>query len=148
MAARILCEQTVKSINWTNPELRPITVSDGVAINAGNTPSPALLKKKAGTVSQASPTVGEADVQSFYRRQRHALEDKDMRGVSGLEISELTKKILAAKTKTEDKILTSVLASGSFLASDLCSILLLQHTQTVNKISSHQTHDFCLLEIV
>ena len=92
MAARILSEQTVKSINWTNPELRPITVSDGVAINAGNTLSPALLKKKAGTVSQASPTVGEADVQSFYRRQRHALEDKDMRGVSALEISELTKK--------------------------------------------------------
>jgi hypothetical protein len=135
LAARILSEQTVKSINWTNPELRPITVSDGVAINAGNTPSPALLKKKAGTVSQASPTVGEADVQSFYRRQRHALEDKDMRGVSGLEISELTKKIVAAtKTKTEDRILTSVLASGSSLASDLRSILLLQHTQTV-------THD-------
>ena len=131
MAARILSEQTVKSINWTNPELRPITVSDGVAKNAGITPSPAQHKKKAGTVSQSSPTVGEADVQSFYRRQRHALEDKDMRGVSGLEISELTKKIVAAKAKTEDKILTSVLASGSSLASDLRSILLLQHTQTV-----------------
>ena len=123
-----MCEQTVKSIKWTNQELRPITVSDGVAINAGITPSPALHKKKAGTVSQASPTVGEADVQSFYRRQRHALEDLDMRGVSGLEIAELSKKMVAAKTKTDDRILTSVLASGSFLASDLHSILLWQHT--------------------
>jgi hypothetical protein len=104
-------------------------------MNAGITPSPAQAKKKACSVSQASATVGEADVQSFYRKQRHALEDMDMRGVSGLEISELTKKNVAAtKTKTEDRILTSVLASGSSLASDLRSILLLQHTQTV-------THD-------
>lgn len=138
MAARILGEETVKSIKWTNPELKPITASDGVAISAARTPYPALQKKKASTVSQTSPTVGEADVQSFYRRQRHTLEDLDMRGVSGLEISELTKKIVAAtKTKTEDRILTSVLASGSSLASDLRSILLLQHTQTV-------THDLSL----
>ena len=138
MAARILCEETVRSIKWRNPELRHIAVSDGVAMNAGITPSPALSKKKGGSVSQASAAVGESDVQSFYRKQRNALEDMDMRGVSGLEISELTKKIVAAtKTKTEDKILTSVLASGSSLASDLRSILLLQHTQTV-------THDLSL----
>ena len=134
VAARILAEQTVKSIAFSNQELKPFPISEGVAMNAGIThPSP-HNKKKAGNVSQAPAAVGEADVQSFYRKQRQDQEDMDMRGVSKMDIAALQSKMTAAsKMKMEDKILTSVLSGCSHLASDLRSILLVQHTQTVTK---------------
>jgi len=141
----MLAELSARSLKWHVGELKsPPSGPLEESSSDDDEPSAPNSRKRKGdkcitAFSQREATrcvseggSGDAASVDFYVKQRHTKEDADIQGVSRMKMDALAKSFASSRAqKIDEKILSSVLESGTFLATDLGSLLLLQQTQTV-----------------
>ena len=80
---------------------------------------------------------GQAAVQAFYVKQRNEKEDADMLGISGIKMGALAKSVQSSSRtgRLDEKILSSVIETGTYLAADIGFMMLMLNTHSVSLCS-------------
>jgi len=142
-----VAENTARNLKWHASELKPpplLPLEEG-DLNEDEVGDSRSKKKKKGKADPRNPSSvragegvsGQAAVQAFYVKQRNDKEDADLIGISCIKMGALAKSVQSSSRtgRLDEKILSSVIETGTYLAADIGFMMLMLNTHSVSLCS-------------